>query len=1010
MSVNNERDSGIREMKDVYKRFSKAIFTISNGRLIATLVVNLGKRNVNRVDFQKRATETFGQNAPRMISFKETKTSGVFYVPRQSFDSTIWSDLVMNNPLFYDILAVDESVRMSKTKKNVFMKALYGSETFALQMNKGEKGELPPGVLVQESYVRVRIAKTTTIDRIASLQTLIGQLIAVYNNEFPNVSAEYKQYIPKFSPVALVTAVSRPFVRKLALTDIAPDIFPPRYSRQCPRSPIIISDEEASQTNKVVMKFPIYGESTTRNFICPDTAAPYPGLQPNNRPDNNDLFPFVPCCYAMDQRYKPGSAYNSYYNNEEFRRGTQIQEVFKTGKLLPVSAVGNLPKKIDDFFNTFLTPDKQIMRRGMTATRLTFLESVLVAKLKIIGGKHRRDSPVEDLTKHLNGLLTRELAAAAKQELHSKSVDEILTIMKTGDLRATLFVNVLEIAFDCNIYIFTDANGGTLTLPDHVMTYYKLKPSKDTILIYQHWGSEADAPKYPHCELMVVADRENVKNQQLMFSFDSPVAQAVSQAFTRLNRKFGPTIVALQPVLVKKIPFLFQYVDAYGKCRMVCSEFEDERITLMLPPCPPFALPIDSQIYHTSLKSATRFCEQFDLSILEQKKIRSNRTVEVIVTLGSINGVILVDDDIYIKDVPVFDNPSFRIFNNVETPMKDSLKFAKTARVLQDVAVWKLSKYLDGSRLSRDSFLRFIDENFVIVSDIEYDVDSMRPYFEDDSNKMIDNGKLVVPNNEVRKRLVYHLAHIWRSQSEEFDKYRDMTNIPSFFSSVNDFKTVSGEYVLEKKQAVSNLIETKKRDSHWKIVDRVQKETDEPYFFRNSLVSDEAFVAQNAPTYLHANYIVNQWRTRGVNPGTFFRIERPQELTREEPVQETISTAVAPSTVETAEEAMDISELSGLEVFEMEIEELLGEQEVVPLREQPSTIRLRSTKASRKRESVKESEKIAPLLPTIELEAFTIVKYVNSEDMTILQNFGMREIVLAFKIADEPRYTVLMRG
>ena len=979
MKVNGERDTGIREIKDYYKKYTDAIFAITNGTLTATLVTDLGRRNIQRAEFQKRALETFKEK-PRVITSRETNASGIFYCPHQSIDVTVWSDMVMNNPLFYNFLAVDEGIRLSKKKKNVYMKSLSNNEAIALQMNVGEKGDLPPGILDKEKYLRIRITKTPSTERAKNLQELIGKLLGVYNQEYREIADIYRSYIPSFIPVPLVTAETRRNVKELSLGEIAPDVFPPRYSRQCPKTPVIISEEEAVETANPVMKFPIFGESEPRYYICNREKEQYPGLQKNNL-ENNDVFPLVPCCYAKDQRSKPGSPYNSYFKKEELKKRTQTQDVFKTSKLLPVGTVGVLPKNINDLFNTVINPDYQVMRRGISQTRLSFLEAVLTAKGIVRGIE---GNMIDILTEELGKFLRREFAIAAKQELYHKSEEEILEIMRVGDLRATWFINVLEIVYDCNIYIFSDEDDGTVVIPEHTMLYYKLKPRKDVILIYQHWGSEADSVRYPHCELICIAKRDNPKKQVHIFPVDNIVSTTISSVFTKMieKRDFSKLI---KPIEMKKIPILFQTIDTYGKCRMVCTMFKDEKMTVVLDPCPPFAKPSGSEIFRPAIPHIIAIITEYELPIIEQRKNpATNRTMEIVVLLGTIKGVFLTDDQGQLEGVHTNTTEMYGVLKvqRQASPLQELVVLDKTSRILTENAIYLLSRYLNGRALTKKFFMSFLDYYISLDPSVEYNVNLMRPYFEDVSNTILEDGvKLVVPNTEILKRLVYYLKLFWQTNGEVAKTYKNKTEIPNFFSSITDYKINSGEYLLAKKQAVDNLIVSKKRDEK-KVVDHVVLGIDDVYFFRNAILGSKIFMAQNAPTYLHVNYIISEWRERRYNPGTNFKVP-PTEAEQEVP----------------QEVAQEPEEDEDLALFDMDINELLGLE--------PGEISEEKVPTKKKQEVVE-----IPTLPETPLINFPVYKYVNQEDITLIRHGDGRgkeqELALAYKVAGEARYTAIL--
>lgn len=985
MKVDGERESGVRGVKDLYQKFSDVIFAIVDGRLIANLLVVLGKRNIPRAEFQRRALKVFGEIHPNIITTSETNAVGVFYFPHQSLDTTILTDMIMNDSKFYNIVAVDESVRLTKVKKNVFMRTIYGSEAIAIQMNVGEKGELPPGILDKELYLRVRITKTTTQQRVKDLQNLIAKLITLYNYNYQKVADEYSLYLPSFTKVPLVTAETRQRLRTLTLGELAPEVFPPRYSRRCTKPPKIITDEEAAETDKVVMEFPIFGETTKRNYICDHPKEVFPGLQ-ENKLENSREFPLIPCCYVKDQRIVKGSKYNHYFKGEQLKKTSQSQDIFKTGKILSVGAVGVLPKKINNLFETILTPERQFMRRGTNTSRLSFLEAILTARGVVNGFE---PDIMSKLYNELKRLMTPEYAAAAKQELYHKTIPEILEIMRTGDLRATWFVNMFELVFNCNIFVFTDDDNGSLTVPEHAMCYYKLKPSKQTYFIYQHWGSDSDLPDFPQCELMVMTPRSNPRNQISMFPAGSEISMKVFDVFRQLTSKFkfSEEIPVLQ---IRKIPIKFQAVDAYGKCRLLSTHYEGIDMTLMTDPCPPFAKPLGYDIFRPSLTDVGRMIKHYGFQpIVQRKDHRTMRTREVVVLVGTLYGTYLVDDKDILPGVAVEIGERYGIFTTTPSPhpLADMIILDKTSRVLAQNAIYVINKFLQGRKLTKDSLKRFTDEKVIFDQSVDYELDKMRPIFEDPSNNMITQDySIIIQNVEVWKRLLFYVSMFYKRHKDIFLSYSSMINIPHFFDDVSDYRIKTEEYLLEGKTSVDNLISKKKIDILRHAVSAIIPNITETYFFKNSVFGNKVYMAQNAPTYLHANYVLYTWRYENYNPGVNF-------ITQEE--QETLKAG--------SEEKDTINE-----ELDKEEEELLLSLDLVDfLQDKPRQ------KLQRKNEEENPDEKPEekPVLPEVPLIDFAVYKYKNSEDITLIRpNGSTKDFMLAYMIEGIPKYTILMTG
>jgi hypothetical protein len=222
---------------------------------------------------------------------------------------------------------------------------------------------------------------------------------------------------------------------------------------------------------------------------------------------------------------------------------------------------------------------------------------------------------------------------------------------------------------------------------------------------------------------------------------------------------------------------------------------------------------------------------------------------------------------------------------------------------------------------------------------------------------------------------------VYDTSPHKLISYKDLDTIPSFFSNVTDFHHATGEYILGSKSAVNNLLTTNKRDAGWKVVDHILENTEQTYFFKNQLVGDMMFYAQNAHSYMHANYIVNTLRTTGINPGTFFSTEK--------------------DVVEVQDEAMDTHELSeASDMFDIDIDALLDQNTDVPVVESGGD-------KEKDAPAVTATEVIAPVLPDTPLISFAVYNYVNASNITAMRTGDGQERVLAYKINDIPTYTVL---
>ena len=139
------------------------------------------------------------------------------------------------------------------------------------------------------------------------------------------------------------------------LKDIAPEVFVTGYPPLCSKQPTIVSDEEANEAIRKglqVMTFPNeeLDGIPQRKYICNHEKSIYPGLRTNPL-SNNSVLPFLPCCYAKNQKDTTGSKYRQYFMGETTNATTARQKtIITTNKLLDSGAFGTLPTDLENIF------------------------------------------------------------------------------------------------------------------------------------------------------------------------------------------------------------------------------------------------------------------------------------------------------------------------------------------------------------------------------------------------------------------------------------------------------------------------------------------------------------------------------------------------------------------------------------------------------------------------------------------------------------------------------------
>ena len=463
VKVNGEVTADLRQLKNQYKKYTDAAFTVINkdGRseVVATLSMNVGHRNVSRDDFIDRALDIFPSDLrsgslrrDMIVRVDELFTGGYIAYPFQTILIPIWAEMCMNNPFFNKIVSLNESIRASKIKTNAYMHILNTSDILSVNMRETDKANIYGMEDEGSTFIRARVKAKTIADSL-KYQKILGRLFTLYNNERDLILTEYRKYLgSKFLKDDEAKLVMRPRkLEKLELRAIAPDIFLPTYSRKCLKRPNIITKDQAVQyrqtKEKQVMEFPAYGESTKRYYVCDHTTHPYPGLRDNTL-ENKKRFPYLPCCYTKDQN-REGTKFKHYFGQGGVKdKNSATQDIFISGKTLPPGLPGTLPNNIKELFSLIEpNPEYQFIRVGSNITKSSFLECVMLALdindiqfLKV----ENRVPVVERMRKEI---ATETNAMAAMQEFYDEPMSTIMDKFRNSSFNALEFAHVLELVF-----------------------------------------------------------------------------------------------------------------------------------------------------------------------------------------------------------------------------------------------------------------------------------------------------------------------------------------------------------------------------------------------------------------------------------------------------------------------------------------------------------------------------------------------------------------------------------
>ena len=847
--------------------------------LTAGMTLSTSNQYLTRDQLIERFTDTLkGIGKINATSIKESYVNGVFYFPKHTMDKYIMSDLIMNDPLFSNLLAIDESDKASKSKASIYVHFKHPvvgevtaniTEKISDREDQSLRGKDMKDLFeIGSKYIRVKISSARDIKSVEFFQGVMSKLFKIYDEKYKSLMEFYKRFIPDFGK-EIIQAPKQ--IRKLKLKDKAPEVFINRYPTKCPSQPTIIEDDEveaAIALGKEVMKYPQTNEEgfEPRNYVCDHEDAKYPGLR-SNPLSNNDIVPYLPCCYEKKHSEKAGSIYRHYYFGEELasKEDKEQQDFITTNKFVDRNNFGTLPSDISKVFK-LLSDEEGYMyvRKGVLKTESSFLNCVMEGMHEETGILDYDDaSEIEAfLYQTREELATAENAAAARQEMYDYTNDEITKILSDGDtyLEPKLFISMLEKIYKCNIFVFNrNRRNGELMLPRHLQAYYKTKNPGKCIFIYEHTGTG----NTPRCELIVKWKVESSESSDLSYyeEYNSDVSVGIRRVFNEMKESYS---------LNKKIqdiefPITFdlvnQTIDTYGKIRMLQFKADGKTGTILTDPMDPMILPsTDVTIIpnRINIADAIDFAEKHSIQLNDQ--IVSNGIVkELNGKIGNVNISIPVNDTEPIPGMNILEY-GIRYPETVLSDMKNYNKYKKLARYITEYMFWLYSKFIDSSQGS--SIEDFVKKYIVVIPSFEYG--QVNKNFSMDSGVM-KNSKLVVKSEETLKRLIYVLRLKVTRDEKLLLLYKNREFIEKFYEDVTDFDQSQSQVILEGDESVEKWIKEKKTSYY--LHDDVQVTRRTPYFFKNNLVGDQIYLAQNTNSQYTAIKIAETWYSEGYNPG-----------------------------------------------------------------------------------------------------------------------------------------------
>lgn len=889
-----------------FQRYTNAAIIKSNFNeadcILLTIDISVGEKHMARdVLFSKLFKTIKFFTDKQIITIEERSSAGIIVYPSQTIIIPIWADICMTNSYFSSFVVIDESIRASKKRENVYMYVVDEPlDIIAMMMKSTTKPGMYNMITENTPYLRARI-KAKTSSEAMRYGEIMAKMITIYNNSFESVLKIYRSYIPGFLHDTTQKFLdSKPVDDFLRLKDVAPDIFLPNYSRECFKRPTIVSEEEATRLmstgEKPVIPFPIFGEAVKRYYVCNHKTHQYPGLR-TNKLENKNKFPFIPCCYIKNQD-REGTKLRHYYVQTGVReQQTAIQDIFLSNKILPPGMSGVLPENIKQLFSMINPdPEYQFVRFGINNNYNSLLEAVMISlnhsNLQFVEPEDR--PRIVEKQRMLLNENAEIYAVAAKQELYEHEIEDIAVRLKREKLNVLEFFHVMEQYFDCSIFLFTSNDNnpqGSLSIPPYSQIHVKAIPIRPTVLIFQQ-----SKMNETHCELIVQTiggQPKTLQNMTTFFTFNDYIVQQLWKVFTNINRTFTST-GPITPVMIPYVKGLLyskpgtstkagetlhvvsQYIDVYGKTRMINVKYNNELISFMCDPVAPYASPISTNVSRSSVDLVLQMINLFKGTIVEQR-FNENICREIVVIIPSlsvkdprclklqninlpVDGIKLVflcNDKTSLKDVPKSTNPEYEtVFKYERTPLDLYDTNRKITKLLVHYGIYMFSVFLHNKNTQpTDKMLAsWINNHSTVIPDMfkkavkkyKSNVDNLDYIRFDKYTPFIVTNSLILPSKESQLRLAYTIRLFMNNNQAKLLSFYKNKSIEGFYSEISDFLVMPNQSIFEDIKSVNFMLESYKSDLY--ITKTLKTESKEPYFIYISIYPKDIFIARNIVT------------------------------------------------------------------------------------------------------------------------------------------------------------------
>jgi hypothetical protein len=647
--------------------------------------------------------------------------------------------------------------------------------------------------------VRLYIINAENVLQVELYRQIFCKLLTEYKRLESSIIEKYNKFMDftKYLSGESTDEENKKARKTKMLKDINPDQFISGYARICQkvRAPTIIAEYDGDNIPAQVKELPedrvmVFPKNPLEGrqyyYTCDNSGFKFPGLRGNNL-SNNEKYPVVPCCFANNPKKRKKSLWRQYYEDgADFKsisaegRGVSREEeqhIISTDKLLNIGRVGKLPLDVEKLFTT-IDSTGEYYREG-TMRSVNSVISVLCTAL----GNTIDELIVRDT---IYKLIERGETNVSEEINRDSALKYLSVAEKYFDPR--LFIHALGFYFKCNIFLFArnaQFPFGSLVCPNHQKIYLaSFNSNFPTVIVYEHYGSEAENLKYPQCELV-----KCVKNKLEYKKFDSKteVIKRLQYVFQEMYGGEGSDNQYKIPKLKSKIIGIAN--DYYGKTRYLRVEWTVNRVKKSV--CVLLLAPIESLDYPQD-------CNYQDVSDETAKSFLKYEGIEYIPVVVSKYLIGYKTNAYYIPVVPVRQNKEDTVVvapTGTSSILTEYTQMRRQAIILEEYTLYLFSRYWNSNGLPEitDDLLVEFTRKYLEV-DPKFKYGTVSRAFSTTSGVM-RAGKLIVPSRLIIKKLLYVLQ-INLKNNTLTRSYQNLIYIPRFYTDVRDFTSRYNETVI----------------------------------------------------------------------------------------------------------------------------------------------------------------------------------------------------------------------